>query len=113
MNFQNLLQKLIADRNQPNKTVYKKAKINGKFFSKIISVPDYIPGKDTVMALGLALELSMEAYEDFLTRAGYSLIPAEKRDMVIKYCVLHRIYNLIEVNCILFSCGQPLFVCKD
>lgn len=65
------------------------------------------------MALGLALELSMEAYEDFLTRAGYSLIPAEKRDMVIKYCVLHRIYNLIEVNCILFSCGQPLFVCKD
>lgn len=113
MNFQNLLQKLIADRNQPNKTIYKKAKINGKFFSKIISVPDYIPGKDTVMALGLALELSMEAYEDFLTRAGYSLIPAEKRDMVIKYCVLHRIYNLIEVNCILFSCGQPLFVCKD
>lgn len=113
LNFQNLLQKLIADRKLSNKTVYKKAKLDGKFFSKIISIPNYIPGKDTVMALGMALELHLVEFEDFLARAGYSLISAQKRDMVVKYCVLHRIYNLIEVNIILYSHGQKPFVYKD
>lgn len=55
---------LIADRKVDNSVIYKKACIDKKFFSKIISNKDYVPKKHTVMALGLALELPLEG-EDF------------------------------------------------
>lgn len=109
LNFQNTLQHLIAERNLDNATVYKKAFIDKKFFSKIISNRDYIPRKHTVMALGLALELEIRQYEDFLASAGYAFMPSSKFDLIIKYCVLNKIYNIISIDLILDSYGLPCF----
>ena len=109
MNFQNTLQKLIADRNLENSEVYTKALIDRKFFSKIISNKNYVPKKMTVMALGLALELNLKEYEDFLASAGYAFMPSSKFDVIIKYCVMNRIHNLIEVDMILDSHGENCF----
>jgi len=47
LNFQNTLQQHIAERKLENATVYKKACIDKKFFSKIISHKDYVPKKAT------------------------------------------------------------------
>ena len=109
LNFQNTLQHLIADRKLDNATVYKKAFIDKKFFSKIISKRDYVPKKPTVMALGLALELEIRQYEDFLASAGYAFMPSSKFDLIIKYCVLNKIYNIISIDLILDSYGLPCF----
>ena len=109
LNFQNTLMQLIADRKLDNVTVYKKACIDKKFFSKIISNKDYVPKKHTVMALGLALELPLEEYETFLASAGYAFMPSSKFDMIIKYCVMNQIYNLINVDVILDDHGEECF----
>lgn len=109
LNFQNNLMQLIADRKLDNVTVYKKACIDKKFFSKIISNKDYIPKKHTVMALGLALELPLEEYESFLASAGYAFMPSSKFDLIIKYCVMNQIYNLINVDVILDDHGEECF----
>lgn len=109
LNFQNTLQHLIAERKLDNATVYKKAFIDKKFFSKIISKRDYVPKKHTVMALGLALELEIRQYEDFLASAGYAFMPSSKFDLIIKYCVLNKIYNIISIDLILDSYGLPCF----
>lgn len=109
LNFQNTLQYLIAERKLDNATVYKKAFIDKKFFSKIISKRDYVPKKHTVMALGLALELEIRQYEDFLASAGYAFMPSSKFDLIIKYCVLNKIYNIISIDLILDSYGLPCF----
>lgn len=109
LNFQNNLMQLIADRKLDNITVYKKACIDKKFFSKIISNKDYIPKKHTVMALGLALELPLEEYESFLASAGYAFMPSSKFDLIIKYCVMNQIYNLINVDVILDDHGEECF----
>lgn len=109
LNFQNTLQYLIAERKLDNATVYKKAFIDKKFFSKIISKRDYVPKKHTVMALGLALELEIRQYEDFLASAGYAFMPSSKFDLIIKYCVLNKIYNMISIDLILDSYGLPCF----
>lgn len=109
LNFQNTLQKLIADRKLNNATIYKKAGIDKKFFSKIISNKDYVPKKHTVMALGLALELSLSEYEHFLASAGYAFMPSSRFDLIIKYCVMNQIYNLINVDVILNDHGEECF----
>ncbi len=109
LNFQNNLLQLIADRKLDNVTVYKKACIDKKFFSKIISNKDYVPKKHTVMALGLALELPLEEYESFLASAGYAFMPSSKFDLIIKYCVMNQIYNLINVDVILDDHGEECF----
>ena len=109
LNFQNTLMQLIADRKLDNVTVYKKACIDKKFFSKIISNKDYVPKKHTVMALGLALELPLEEYESFLASAGYAFMPSSKFDLIIKYCVMNHIYNLINVDVILDDHGEECF----
>ncbi len=109
LNFQNTLMQLIADRKLDNVTVYKKACIDKKFFSKIISNKDYVPKKHTVMALGLALELPLDEYEAFLASAGYAFMPSSKFDLIIKYCVMNNIYNLINVDVILDDHGEECF----
>lgn len=109
LNFQNTLQQLIADRKLENATVYKKACIDKKFFSKIISNKDYVPKKQTVMALGLALELPLEEFENFLASAGYAFMPSSKFDLIVKYCVMNQIFNLVEVDIILDSHGLNCF----
>lgn len=109
LNFQNTLMQLIADRKLDNVTVYKKACIDKKFFSKIISNKDYVPKKHTVMALGLALELPLDEYEAFLASAGYAFMPSSKFDMIVKFCVINQIYNLINVDVILDDHGEECF----
>ena len=109
LNFQNTLMQLIADRKVDNSVIYKKACIDKKFFSKIISNKDYVPKKHTVMALGLALELPLEEYESFLASAGYAFMPSSKFDLIIKYCVMNHIYNLINVDVILDDHGEECF----
>ena len=109
LNFQNTLQQLIAERNMDNASIYKKACIDKKFFSKIISNKDYIPKKHTVMALGLALELPLAEYEDFLKSAGYAFMPSSRFDLIIKFCVINRIYNIYAVDIILDDHGEKCF----
>ena len=109
LNFQNTLMQLIADRKVDNSVIYKKACIDKKFFSKIISNKDYVPKKHTVMALGLALELPLKEYESFLASAGYAFMPSSKFDLIIKYCVMNHIYNLINVDVILDDHGEECF----
>lgn len=109
LNFQNTLMQLIAERKLENATIYKKACIDKKFFSKIISNKDYVPKKHTVMALGLALELPLVEYEAFLASAGYAFMPSSKFDQIVKYCVINHIYNLINVDVILDDHGEKCF----
>ncbi len=109
LNFQNTLQQLIANRKVDNATIYKKACVDKKFFSKIISNKNYIPKKHTVMALGLALELPLVEYEAFLASAGYAFMPSSRFDMIIKFCVINQIYNIVSVDVILNDHGEECF----
>lgn len=109
MNFQNKLQQLISERNLGNSEVYSKALIDRNFFSKIISYNNYVPKKMTVMALGLVLELKLKEYEEFLASAGYAFMPSSRFDLIVKYCVMKGIYNLVEVDVILYSHGEKCF----
>lgn len=111
-NFQNLLQQHIANKNLANAEIYKKAYVDKKLFSKIITIPDYIPKKETVIALGLALELEEADFNTFLSTAGFSLHNDSVYDIIIRYCVLNKIYSLLNVDFLLSKYDQKCFSAK-
>jgi hypothetical protein len=78
--------------------IYKKAGIDRRHFSKIRSNPEYRPSKNTVIALGLALELNKKETDKLLSSAGYSLSDSETSDLVIQFCIERSIYEIQQVN---------------
>jgi len=99
--FAEFLFQLMRERNITAPELYKKALMDRKLFSKIISVPDYKPSKKNVCALALALELDSKTSKQLIKRAGYILTSGSKFDLMIRYCIECRIYNIFDVQALL------------
>ena len=106
--FQERLLRLIDEQDRTDPEVYKKANLDRKLFSKIRSNAAYRPSKNTVLALAIALELDLAQTKDLLARAGFAFSPSSKFDLIVQYCFEKRIYDIFEVNALLFQYDQPL-----
>ena len=106
--FQQMLFRIIDRKDLTDPEVYKKANLDRKLFSKIRSNVNYVPSKKTVLALAVALELNMDETIDLLRRAGLALSPTSRFDLIVGYCIDHKIYNVFEINAYLFDYDQPL-----
>ena len=107
--FQKLLFKYIDDRGLKDSDVYNKVHIDRRLFSKIRNDIDYHPSKDTVILLGISLELSIDELIELLNSASYSLPYNNHYDLIIRFCFIEGIYNLIDINELLSLYGCKLF----
>ena len=107
--FQTLLFKMIDDRELKDSDVYNKVHIDRRLFSKIRSNKDYHPSKETVLLLAFALELSESEMEQLLDSASYSLPRNNKYDLIIRFCFINKIYNIMNVNDLLDEHNCELF----
>lgn len=96
--FKEVLFQYIDQKKVKDSYIYKKAGMDRRHFSKIRSNKDYRPGKNTVIALALALELNKKESDKLLTAAGYSLSQSETFDLIIQFCIEKKIYNIHSVN---------------
>ncbi len=94
---------LIDSKNLKDADVYKAAGMDRRLFSKLRSNKDYQPTKTTALVLCLALRLSPGEARDLLELAGFSFSRASGRDIIVHICLEHRIYQLMEVNTILYE----------
>ena len=104
--FTTRLLRLIDERGLKDSTVYKQSNISRQHFSKIQCNRDYNPKKKTVLAFAVGLHLSEDETIDLLKSAGYAFSDGSKRDWIVQYCLEHKIYNINQVNTLLFEYDQ-------
>ena len=88
--------------------IYKKAGIDRRHFSKNRCDKYYSPKKSTVIALCMALEITLEETQDMLRLARYSLSNSDTADLVVKFFIERKIYDLRTVNEALDYFGQKM-----
>ena len=106
--FRDMLLRKIDERHMTDAECYKKANIGRKLFNKIKNQADYKPGKPTVVALAIALQLPLEEIREMLMKAGFSFTHSSKFDLIVEYFFAQGNYDILEINQALFAFDQKL-----
>ena len=107
--FADALNRYMHEKDMTTGILYTRCFIDRKLVSKIVSNPNYHPSKETVFALCIGLRLNYRESEHFLGLAGYTFNPNSKYDLLIEFSIKNRVYDIDQVNEILYAFHEPCF----
>lgn len=94
-----------------NHEFYTRAALDRKLFSALKNGgAHYQPSRDTAIRCCLALHLSLERAEVLLRTAGFALSCNTQRDLLVRYCFAHAVWNVYDVDELLLAFGEKSLV---
>ena len=108
--FSDMLFRLIDERQSrfpKDADVWRRANLDRRVFAAI-KKPNYQPSKNTAMCLSVALELSLDLTLDLLMKAGFALSDSNTQDLIVRYFIYKKKYDIYKINETLYQYGQSL-----
>jgi len=108
--FSNMLFRLIderQDRFPKDADVCRRANLDRRVFAAI-KRPNYQPSKNTAISLAVALELPLDLSLDLLMKAGFALSDSSTQDLIIRYFISEKEFDIYKINETLYQYGQSL-----
>jgi len=107
--FSHVLDRKRKEKGLEPAELYKKANVDRRQYSRYMGPEGRHPSKNTVISFALALKLDRKDFDEFMQTAGYALSNSSSRDVCVMYCLEKGIYDINEVNALLFAIGtEPL-----
>ena len=104
--FKEHLVKYVERSGMSNKELYEAANISRKVFSEIKMYDKNKknrPSKNTLLALIIALKLSMSEALELLARAEYMLSNASQFDLIVGEFIKKKCYSVVKINIALYE----------
>ena len=80
-----------------------KSNLSSRLFKLLITDEKYIPSKNTILSLGIALKLSLNEIEKLLNSVGYSFDVSSILDLIVIFYLKNKIYDVYQINDALFN----------
>ena len=106
------LLKLIDAKGMDEIRCYKHANVSKQTWYKILNDKFYKPNKKTVISFAISLKLTLEETQDLLKSVGFILSNSSLFDVIIMYCLENGIYDVFEIDSILFKYDQETLFSK-
>ena len=103
--FRELLFSFIDRSGLKDSDVYRKAGIDRRLFSKVRCNENYVLCKENILKLCVSLGLNLDDTSKLLESAGYSLSTTNNYDLILRYCIINKIYDTDTVWGYLFDYG--------
>ena len=94
--FKDVLSEYIEKASKKDSEIYNEAGIDRREFSKI-RCNGYVPSKDKIVCLAIALKLDISQTIDLLNAGGYTLSENINRDKIILFCIEQEL-NIEDTN---------------
>ena len=106
--FWEYFQSLIKRTGKSKVEIYKRANLDRRIFSKIQNTKGSAPSKRTILALAIALQLSLDDTQALLEQAGFALSPAVRSDVIVEYFITHKKFDIQLINEALYYYHESL-----
>lgn len=93
--------------------VYNAAHVSRKTYSAIAGNELRPVSKAIAVQFALALQLTRTEADEFLKAAGYAFSPAILEDIIVCACIEEKVYDIADINSLLFEYNAKLFAVKE
>ena len=106
--FAECLRKYLICKMPDDIRICENANMSAEQWEEIIKDKGYKPHKRTAIAIALSLHLNIDETMDLLKAAGFELSHCRVFDLIIEYSINNELFDVSDVNEILFEFRQPL-----